>query len=454
MAAPLRIALVSPRGPLYRHRGGAWRRQMRYAPLTLTTLAALVPDDVPAEVALYDEGLGDVPDDLDADLVGISAITGTAPRSYEIADALRARGVPVVLGGVHPTLVPDEAQRHADAVVTGYAEDAWPELLRDFSTGRMRERYAQAPGLSLAGRPHPRRDLLPTGRVAQSFTLEATRGCQHRCDFCVVPTAWGGPMQRPVGEVVDDIVRGGAKRLLFLDLNLIGDVGYAKALFEALVPLGVTWGGLATTRIADDPELLALAARSGCRALLIGFESLSDDTLAESHKRFNAVRETPEASYRHVLGALHDHGIAVMGCFVFGFDTDAPDVFDRTAAFVHDANVDLPRYAVLTPFPGTPLYRKLSAEGRILTDDWGLYDGQHVVFEPAQMSADQLLRGTERAWLRTYRWTSIVKRLASSRTQTALALATNVGYRYYAHRLNEYYTCDWQLGLTPERRAA
>ena len=427
---------------------------MRYAPLTLTTLAALIPDDVPAEVALYDEGLGDVPADLDADLVGISAITGTAPRSYEIADALQARGVPVVLGGVHPTLVPDEAQRHADAVVTGYAEDAWPALLRDFRAGRMQERYIQSAGLSLAGRPHPRRDLLPTGRVAQSFTLEATRGCQHRCDFCVVPTAWGGPMQRPVGEVVDDIRRGGAKRLLFLDLNLIGDVGYAKALFEALVPLGVTWGGLATTRIADDPELLALAALSGCRALLIGFESLSDDTLAESHKRFNAVRETPEASYRRVLGALHDHSIAVMGCFVFGFDTDAPDVFDRTAAFVHDANVDLPRYAVLTPFPGTPLYRKLSAEGRILSDDWGLYDGQHVVFEPAQMSADQLLRGTERAWLRTYRWTSIVKRLASSRTQTALALATNVGYRYYAHRLNEYYTCDWQLGLTPERRAA
>lgn len=300
--APLRIALVSPRGPLYRHRGGAWRRQMRYAPLTLTTLAALVPDDIPAEITLYDEGLGDVPSDLDADLVGISAITGTAPRSYEIADALRARGVPVVLGGVHPTLVPDEAQRHADAVVTGYAEDTWPELLRDVRAGRMRERYAQAPGLSLAGRPHARRDLLPTGRVAQSFTLEATRGCQHRCDFCVVPTAWGGPMQRPVGEVVDDIVRGGSKKLLFLDLNLIGDVGYAKALFEALVPLGVTWGGLATTRIAEDPELLALAARSGCRALLIGFESLSDDTLAETRKRFNAVRETPEAAYRRVLG--------------------------------------------------------------------------------------------------------------------------------------------------------
>ena len=449
MSAPLRIALVSPRGPLYRHRGGAWKRQMRYAPLTLTTLAALVPDDVPATVALYDEGTGDVPDDLDADLVGISAITGTAPRAYALADRFRQRGVPVVLGGVHPTLVPDEAQQHADAVVTGYAEETWPEVVRDVAAGRLRARYAQAPGLSLAGTPPPRRDLLPGGRVAQTFTLEATRGCAHRCDFCVVPTAWGGPLQRPVAEVVQDVRQSGARRLLFLDLNLIADVGYAKALFEALVPLGVTWGGLATTRIADDEELLELAARSGCRALLIGFESLSEETLAETHKRFNAVRQSPEAAYRRVLGRLHGAGIAVMGCFVFGFDHDDADVFDRTAAFVHDADVDLPRFAVLTPFPATPLYRRLQAEGRILTEDWELYDGQHVVFEPAWMSPGALLAGTERAWLQTYRFRSIAKRLAGSRTQLGLALATNLGYRYYARRLSTYYTCDWRLGLRP-----
>ena len=453
-APPLRIALVSPRGPLYRHRGGAWKRSMRYAPLTLTTLAALVPDDVPAEIALYDEGDGDVPEDLRADLVGISAITGTAPRAYELADSLRASGVPVVLGGVHPTLVPDEAQRHADAVVTGYAEDTWPELLQDFARGRMQDRYTQAPGFSLAGRPHARRDLLPRGRFAQSWTLEATRGCQHRCDFCVVPTAWGGPLQRTVADVVDDIRQMGAKKLLFLDLNLIGDTRYAKELFEALVPLGVTWGGLATTRIAHDDELLALAARSGCRALLVGFESLAPDTLALTRKRFNAPAQSPEAEYRWVLDRLHGVGIAVMGCFVFGFDTDDPDVFDRTAAFIHDANVDLPRFAILTPFPGTPLHTRLRAEGRLLTDDWSLYDGQHVVFQPTQMSPEALLRGTERAWKTTYRWRAIAKRLAGSRTQTALALATNVGYRYYAHRLHEYYTCDWRLGLAPERAAA
>lgn len=453
MPRPFRIALVSPRGPLYRHRGGAWKRQMRYAPLTLTTLAGLLPPDVPTEVQIYDEGVADLPERIDADLVGISAITGTAPRAYALADRLRAQGVPVVLGGVHPTLVPDEAQRHADAVVTGYAEDTWPELVRDAAAGRLRDRYAQAPGLSLAGRPFPRRDLNPDGRFAVAHTIEATRGCQHRCDFCVVPTAWGGALQRPVHEVVDDVRQMGARRLLFLDLNLIADTDYAKSLFEALVPLKLTWAGLATTLIAQDDDLLDLAARSGCRALLIGFESLSSDTLAQTHKRFNAAREAPEVAYRFVLDRLHRAGIAVMGCFVFGFDTDDADVFDRTAAFVHDACLDLPRFAVLTPFPGTPLYRRLHAEGRILTSDWEQYDGQHVVFRPAQMTPDALLRGTERAWKRTYRYSAIVHRLAGSRTRPGLAFGLNLGYRYYAHRLHEYYTCDWSLGLAPERPA-
>ncbi len=444
MTAPLRIALVSPRGPLYRHGSGIWKKTMRYAPLTLTTLAALIPDDVPAEVTLIDEGIEDIAPGIEADLVGISAITGTAPRAYELADRFRARGLPVVLGGVHPTLVPGEAQAHADSVVVGYAEDTWPQLLRDFRAGRMQPRYGPTPNLSLAGRPHARRDLLPQGLFTQSHTLEATRGCHHACTFCVVPSAWGGPMQRPVAEVIDDVRQMGAKKLLFLDLNLIADVAYAKALFEALIPLNLTWGGLATTLIVRDAELLDLAARSGCRALLIGFESLSPDVLGESRKRFNRHQD-----YRTVIDTLHDRGIAIMGCFVFGFDHDTPEVFAETAAFVHDANIDLPRFAILTPFPGTPLYRRLDAEGRILTTDWSLYDAQHVVFRPAQMSPDALWRGTEWAWKQTYRYRSIAKRLLGARTQPALGVATNLGYRFYAHRLHRYYTCDWRLGLRP-----
>lgn len=436
----MRIVLVSPRGPLYRHKGGVWKKGLRYAPLTLTTLAALVPDDVPATVTLVDEGLEEIDPGLDADLVGMSVITGTAPRGYDLADHFRARGIPVVFGGVHPTLCPDEAQRHADSVVVGYAEDTWPALLREFmATGRMQPRYTQAPGMSLAGRPHPKRHLLAGGHasVAVPHTLEATRGCQHRCDFCVVPTAWGRPIQRPVADVVDDIRQMKARRLLFLDLNLIGDEAYARELWTALIPLKVTWGGLVTTMLAWNDELLELAARSGCRGLLIGFESLSPQSLKETHKGFNLHRD-----YGYVMRQMHKHDIAVQGCFVFGFDHDDRDVFDRTADFALEHAIDLPRFSVQTPFPGTPLFRRLKAENRLLTEDWTYYDGQHVVYRPAQMSPEELLAGTNRTWRKVYSMRGIASRLARSRNQLAVGIPANLGYRFYARNLHRYYTCD------------
>lgn len=432
----LRVALISPRGPLYRHRTGIWKRSMRYAPLTLTTLAALIPPELNARVCLLDEGIQEVDWDLDADLIGISAITGTAPRAYELSRHYRQRGIPVVLGGVHPTLMPDEAARHADSVVVGYAEQTWPQLLRDFAAGRMQERYTQGPDLSLAGLPLPRRDLLPSSPFATMHTVEATRGCIHQCEFCVVPSAWGRPLQRPVSEVVAELRQMRAKRLIFLDLNLIADQDYAKELFEAMIPLKLIWGGLATTMLAWDEELLDLAARSGCRGILIGFETLNQASLAEVRKGFNQRQ-----SYYEVVRRLHDRNIAIMGTFIFGFDHDTPDCFREVAEFAIDARIDLPRYAILTPFPGTPLFRRLRQEGRILTEDWTLYDGQHVVHQPAQMTPDQLLHGIRWAWRHTYSYPSIFRRLAGSRRGLPVAIPANLGYRFYAHNLHRFYNC-------------
>src|SRR5262245_47706850 len=208
----MRIVLISPKGTLYRYRGGIFRRSLRYMPLTLPTVASLIPPELEADVRLLDEGIQEVdPAGIDADLVGLTVITGTAVRAYKLAAAFRARGFPVVLGGPHVTLVPEDAQPHADAIVVGYAEESWPELLRDFATGRMRRRYDQRPGLSLAGLPTPRRDLLPRRSYLTDDVFEATRGCVHRCDFCVVPAAWGTkPLQKPVEDVVADIRRKGS----------------------------------------------------------------------------------------------------------------------------------------------------------------------------------------------------------------------------------------------------
>jgi radical SAM superfamily enzyme YgiQ (UPF0313 family) len=440
---PLRIALVSPKGPLYRHRGGIFRKSLRYKPLTLTTLAALVPAELNAQVTLIDEGIADIPDALDVDLVGFTVITGTAPRAYALSARLRERGIATVLGGPHVTLVPDDAQPHADAIVVGYAEDTWPELLRDFAAGALKPRYDQSPDLSLAGRPFPKRELLPRDRFLTDNVFEATRGCVHDCEFCVVPSAWGRkPFQKPVAEVTEDIRRHLAtaphRKLIFVDLNLIADRKYAAELFTALVPLNVEWFGLSTVLLGNDEPLLDLAAKSGCRGLLIGLESISPASLKSTRKGFNKPED-----YAELVAKLHARKIAVQGCFTFGLDDDGPDVFERTAKFAVDAAIDLPRFAIVTPFPGTTLHKRLDAEGRILTRDWSLYDGQHVVFQPRNMSVRELQLGTERAWKQAYSVRSIWSRLRRSPAPLHVKLGTNLGYRFYAHRLHNFYNCDW-----------
>src|SRR5580704_789385 len=236
----MKIALISPKGPLYRSRGGIFRKSLRYQPLTLTTLAALAPLELGLEFALYDEGVEEVPMDLKADLIGLTVITGSSNRAYELSAHFRAQGIKVVLGGPHVTLLPEEAQQHADAICVGYADDSWPQLLRDFAAGKMRRRYDQGHDFALTNLPFPRRDLLDGRNFLTQAVFEATRACAHDCEFCVVPTAWGRKQfQKPVAHVAEDIRRVGARRIIFIDLNLISDRAYATELFEALVPLNV-----------------------------------------------------------------------------------------------------------------------------------------------------------------------------------------------------------------------
>ncbi len=427
----MRIALVSPAGAMHRCTSGNFRKALRYAPLTLTTLAALAPDEIEAEIEIIDEGVQRIPDQIDADIVGITAITGTATRAYKLADRLRAQGLPVVLGGVHPTIMPDEAKAHADAVVVGYAEDTWPQLLRDFAAGRMKPLYEQRGAVSLTHRPFPRRDLLRANLYLTINSIQATRGCPNACDFCIIPRAWGRRQAfRPVADVVREIDFMGAKALCFLDPSPIENAAYAKELYRALIPLRLKWYGLSTVKIADDPELLDLCAKSGCRGLLLGFESLSQMELNQIGKPFNSPHK-----YIETVKRLHGRGIAVQGCFVFGFDTDDASMFGRTVEFVHKSGIDLPRYSVYTPFPQTDLFARLKAQGRILTEDWALYDSQHVVFQPALMSPDELESGLHWAWRQTYSLGSIFRRVLRSRCAPFVTLFANFGYRVYAERL-------------------
>ncbi|NJM83851.1 MAG: B12-binding domain-containing radical SAM protein [Tabrizicola sp.] len=446
----MHVALISPKGPLYRHRGGIFRKSLRYQPLTLTTLAALAPGELGIRFTLIDEGIEEIPADLQADLIGMTVITGTAPRSYHLAQQFRARGIKVVLGGPHVTLMPDEAAAHADAICVGYAEKTWPELLRDHARGALKPRYTQAADFALDELVIPQRHLLDRRRFITQAVFEATRSCAHPCEFCTAPAAWGRKQfQKPVEHVVADIRSVGARRNIFIDLNLISDRDYARRLFTALIPLRIRWFGLVTALIGTDPGLMALMAESGCSGVLIGFESVSGKSLGGIRKGFNRPDH-----FARLIADLHRHKISIFGCFVFGLDEDTPDVFEATARFVIDHGIDLPRFAISTPFPGTPLYHRLEAAGRILTRDWELYDGQHVVFQPQNMSAETLLRGHEWAWKEVYSRWNIARRLMTSRVQLPVSLMANAGYRYYANHLHTHYNCDWIIGQRERPEAA
>ena len=429
----MKIALLAPAGAMHRY-NGSFSLALHYAPLTLTTLAALVPEELEAEIQLYDETAQTIPLNIDAELIGITAITGTSIRAYRWADYYRARGKTVVLGGVHPTLMPAEAADHADAVVVGYAERSWPQLLRDYRRGALRPYYRMEADFSLVGQPMPKRHLLKRSRYITLNSVEATRGCLHACSFCVVPSAWGRHVyMRPVEEVAAEVEQLPGRLVIFVDVNLIANPPYAKALFKALSPLNKRWFGLVTSNIVRDEELFSLMVKSGCKGLLIGFESVTSPSLHSINKSFNKVDD-----YELLMKKLHDAGIGVNGTFVFGADGDDASVFPRTVETIQKLRIDLPRYAVMTPFPGTALYGDLERQNRILQRHWSLYDVEHVVIQPAQMTAEALQAGLEWAWRETYAWASIAERIAGFNSLFPIAIPPNLGYRSYARKLPRF----------------
>ncbi|NOX97455.1 MAG: B12-binding domain-containing radical SAM protein [Nitrospirae bacterium] len=430
----MKILLIMPSGAMHRHKTGNFKRFLRYAPLTLTTLAALVPEDIDAEIEIVDEGVEVLNDDFQADLVGINAITGTSKRAYAIADKARRRGMKVVLGGVHPTLMPQESAQHADAVVMGFAEETWPQLIYDFKNGRLQKYYKQPENASLKNLPFPRRDLLKKNAYITINSTYATRSCPNSCRFCVIPIVWGKRAYfRPIKEVIKEIDNMEGRTLVLIDPNLIADVEYAKELFTELAPLKKKWFGLSTMQVTSDEELFKLIVKSGCKGLFLGFESIAQATLKDVMKDFNLVKK-----YKQVVEKLHDNGIAIQGAFVFGFDQDDRMVFKRTVDFVNELKIDLPRFSVLTPFPGTPIYDSLKSQGRIVEKDWSLYDGQHVVFQPAKMTAEELQDGLYWAWKNSYGLSSIFKRISGTGSSFLVSIVTNLGYKLYADKIAKY----------------
>lgn len=436
----IKLALLAPAGAMHRY-SGSFGKSLHYAPLTLTTLAALVPEDVDCDVKIYDETAGKIPLDLDADLVGITCITGTAPRCYAYADYFRKKGKTVFMGGVHPSMLPMEAAEHADVVFTGFSEQTFPQFIHDYVKGEYRKFYHQNLDYTIEGMPRPRRELLNKKRYITTKTVEAIRGCCHGCTFCAYPAAFGHVVyKRPVREVVEDIEAMNTKHVLFPDVNLMADRKYALELFNALVPLKIKWVGLVTSSIGIDKEAVELFRKSGCVGLLIGFESITQESQQFINKGVNKVN-----NYVGLMEILHDNGILVQGCFAFGGDEEDTSVFDRTVEMIIKAKIDLPRYSILTPFPNTAYYAQLEKEGRIFERNWAMYDVEHCVYLPKKMTPEQLEEGTDRAWRTTYTNTNIMKRLMPIKHSPWLSIPLNLGYKGYAdkwHKFTREVMCD------------
>jgi radical SAM superfamily enzyme YgiQ (UPF0313 family) len=424
-----KLLILLPDGRIHKLKLGPFVRSFREAPLTATSLAALVPEELNFDIRIVDESIDPVPVNEHFDLVAISCLTGTVVRGYSFADHFRSKGIPVVLGGVHVTLMPEEAALHADAIVTGFAETAWPKLLFDFVQGNMLPRYHQDEP-QFYNIPAPRRDLQRTSGYMVPNVVSATRGCKGVCDFCSVSAAHFGWHTRPIGEVIDEVRNLPSSRFVFNDVSMGEDMDYFKELMTAMIPLKKKWGGLVSTKVFRDPEILPLMKKSGCIYLLLGFESLNNTSLQNISKGFNKFEE-----YKFIIDSMRQNNIVLMACFIFGFDEDDKHIFQRTVDFVNEYRVDIPRYAIFTPYPKTEAFDKLEREGRLLHKHWQHYDTQHVVFRPMQMTPEELDSGFIWAYKKTFTAASSLRRTINTGKNFPLTFGGNLAYNIYIKRL-------------------
>jgi len=380
--------------------------------LAIPTLAALTPRE--HRVRIFDENVGKIDYTWEADLAGISVLTMFAPRAYEICERYREKGVRTILGGIHPSMLPEEALGHCDSVVIGEAEEVWPVLLRDAASGHLKRVYRAAGPVDLTCSPVPVRAGLDRSRYL-SDVVQTTKGCPFDCEFCCVHVfdgrrARSKSVEQVVQEIRDIQSHAGTykrkKSIFFADDNIIANRDFAERLFAALNPLDIDWMCQASMNISQEEHLLKRMRESGCGAIFIGFESLRADSLDQMHKTINRRYDHGE-----VIQRIQSHGMLVQASFIFGYDSDSPAVFDELVDFVRRTRLFAPVINILTPFPGTRLFERLERQGRILHRDWSQYDTKHVVFAPARMSPEELLEGYRRVIKEMYSFDSILERL-------------------------------------------
>jgi radical SAM superfamily enzyme YgiQ (UPF0313 family) len=396
-----------------------WVRHFQLPSHSLQQVAAVVPP--PWEITMVDEIHGQVPFGREFDMVGITAMTHQATRAYEIADRFRAEGVAVILGGIHPTVLPEEALAHGDAVVIGEAEPVMGRLLSDFLAGRLERIYrAPVPEDDLLQVPWPRREILKGKRYLTTQTVQASRGCPYDCSFCTVTPYFGNRFRyRDPEDILAEIRSFPRKLVVFLDDNLLGDPVRVRPLLEGMCELNIRWGSQTNLRFAEDPQLLKLVARSGCIGLFVGIESVTgvNSRLAKSGSRY------PQSE---LMKRIRDAGIILETSIIFGFDDHDESIFEKTLRFVEDCAPSVPTFHILTPYPGTALFRQFEEEGRLLHREWDRYNHAEVVYRPNLMTPERLYRGWVEARREAYSWSSILSRVAKNPGRRLTNLVYNI----------------------------
>jgi len=398
--------------------------KVRMAPsLALLTLLGLTPGGHEAEIV--NENAGKIDFDCKADLVGITVTLDVMPRACRIAAEFRRRGVPVVAGGIHVTCCPEECLPHFDALCIGPAERVWASIVDDAREGRLRQTYCDMEDFRGEEIASPQYHHADAKRYLYTNVITTSRGCPNRCSFCYNSCANRLYIRRPLADVMGDIAALGARHVLFIDDNFIGDPAYTRALLQNIRGMGLCWNAAVTTDILNHPDLLDLMAETGCRSLFIGFESINAASLRSVHKD-NKVKR-----YEELIEAIHSRGIMINASMVFGLDGDGPDTFDRTLDWMVNMRIETLTSHILTPYPGTELYRSMEAAGRITDRDLEKYNTANVVFTPAGMTAEALYRGYRRVYRQFYSFKNILRRLPKSKAQRRPYLLFNLLYRKF-----------------------
>ncbi len=413
----MKILLISPRVD----KETRTNKGLMMPQLALYILAGLTPAEHDVEVIEEETECVDL--ENDCDLVGISCMTANSSRAYELCHEFKKRGKTVILGGVHPSILPDEAMQYADSVVVGEAEGVWEKLILDFQNNNLQKKYHDP--LPDLGKYVPKDfSKIIKRRLFHLLPIMTTRGCPYNCDFCCVSNIYGKEIRHiPIENVVRDIQESGGKNFMFLDDNIIGNPTYAKALFKAIKPLKIKWVGQASVSLlVRDDELMQLAAESGCKILFFGLESVSETQLKTMRKAIGKIDLLEKA-----LKKIKKAGILIHASMVFGFDNDTKDTFDETVRFLVKNKVCSVSFNILTPYPGTKTYDDLKKENRLISTDWRYYDHNTVVFSPKNMTAYELQQGKIRAKKNFYTIYSVLNRFFGNLYSPILYFAINYG---------------------------